>query len=127
MRVESGASLKTIASQLKVTRYLIRKTLRSLSGDEILGHLEAKSSAGLGSRKALKISLAAEDALWSFVKDAQEPVVLRDLQKLLTSRVGLKVSLNTIRKFVRERLGMSYRLIQPTSKRQNSSECVLQR
>lgn len=79
MRVESGASLKTIASQLKVTRYLIRKTLRSLSGDDILSHSKTKSSAGLASRKALKISLAAEDALWSFVKDAQEPFVLRDL------------------------------------------------
>ena len=67
----------------------------------------------------------AESLLKDLLVTADHPLTLREMQTELHIRCGLKVSRSSLARYLRERLGATFRLIKPITKIQNMTPAVM--
>ena len=83
-----------------------------------------------GSQRSVKFQKIHERArtiIDSFIRDCQEPILVPDILQCLKKKHGIKVGATTIRKYLREVLGMRFRVLGVVGQRFDEHSTLLKR
>ena len=113
---------KIIAKRLKKSTYWVRKVLQKYKKNHwaILR----------GSQRPVKfnkIHQRAKIIIDKFIKECQGPILVPDIQKFLKKRHGIKLGATILRQYLREVLGMRYRVLGVVGQRFDEHSTLLKR
>lgn len=120
--LDEKVPLCAVKRRLKLShRVLTRVRDKGLRSAELLTRRSARSP------RFGKFHLRAVELLQEMLAVTDHPLSLREMQAELSQRVGLRVSRPWLGRFLRERLGSTYRQVKAISKLHNAPQALLQR
>jgi hypothetical protein len=120
--LDEQVPLSTVKKRLKLSRGVLMRVR-----DKGLRRVELISRRSARRPRFGKFHLRAVELLQEMLVVTDHPLSLRELQTELSSRLGLRVSRPWLGRFLRERLGSTYRLVKTISKLHNEPQALLQR
>jgi transposase len=115
-------SIKQISKRLKISQYQLNKFLLSSRSTKARRLEKTKRP-----ERFSKFSKRIVKELIDFLLDARSIRRIGEIHKFLHQKLKLRVSKNHLRAFLKEKLGMSYKLLGIISTRHNKRENMLMR